>query len=358
VFELNMNEKTKIDFTATCPTPIQEVEKILLAHGGGGRLMHQLLENVIAPALKTASYEGQHDSAVLELNGTKIAYTTDSFVVSPLFFKGGDIGKLAVYGTVNDLAMSGAKPLFLSLGLILEEGFPVADLKKIMASIRQAADEVGVSVVTGDTKVVDRGKGDGLFINTSGIGLIEHTLSINPRAVQPGDAIVLSGDLGRHGIAIMAEREGLEFESSVESDCAPLSKAVLDLLAQGIDVHCLRDLTRGGLASSLNEIANVAKFPMEIEEGKIPLEPAVRAACELLGFDPLYVANEGRFVAFVPPTQVDKTISLLKSHASSQNACWIGIVQKTGDPIVVVKNQIGSRRILDMLSGEQLPRIC
>lgn len=320
--------------------------------------MHQLIEKMFVATLGGSTLVHRHDSASLELPGTRLAFTTDSYVVRPLFFPGGDIGKLAVYGTVNDLAMSGARPLYLSLGMILEEGLPMETLWQVVLSIRQAAQATGVQIVTGDTKVVDRGKGDGIFLNTSGVGVIEHDLLIAPQSVREGDAVVLSGDIGRHGIAVMAVREGLEFESAIESDCAPLAEPVLALIEAGIEVHCLRDLTRGGLASALVEIAETAKVGIQLEEVRIPVREDVRGACEILGFDPLYVANEGRFVAFVPAKQAKKTEEVLHQFPACEGAQVVGEVTHVGDGTVVLRSVIGTSRVVDMLSGEQLPRIC
>ena len=284
-------------FSLSCPLPLQQYPHILMAHGGGGKLMQQLIQMFLTAFGTTDTI--QHDAATLELAGKKIAFTTDSYVVKPLFFPGGNIGSLAVNGTVNDLAMAGARPLYLSVSFILEEGLPIETLWQILLSMQQAALAANVQIVTGDTKVVEKGKGDGIFINTTGIGIIEHNQMIAPITVQPGDLILLNGDLARHGIAIMAVREGLEFETTIESDSAPLADLVLKLLAADIEVHCLRDLTRGGLASVLNEIAVAAKVGIEIDENLVPVREDVQGACEILGFDPLYVANEGRFVAFI-----------------------------------------------------------
>ena len=346
------------DLTPVCPVPIGRYDTVVMAHGGGGRLMHQLLEHVILPAFSNPALETRHDSAVIELHGRRLAVTTDSYVVQPLFFPGGDIGTLAVNGTVNDLAMSGARPLCLTAGFIIEEGLPLETLQRVLASMRAAADAAGVQIVSGDTKVVDRGKGDGIFINTAGLGVIDHELDIAPRSVQAGDAIVLSGDLGRHGMAIMAVREGLAFESAIESDCAALAAPVLALLADGLDVRCLRDLTRGGLASALNEIAGAAGVGIRLDERAIPVREDIRGACELLGFDPLYVANEGRFVAFVPEHEATRAVSLLQGHPATAGAVVIGRVTADQPGLVSMTSVIGSSRIVDMLSGEQLPRIC
>jgi hydrogenase expression/formation protein HypE len=345
-------------FALTCPVPIGAYPTVLLAHGGGGRLMQQLIAQVFAPAFSNPALDAQHDASLVQAGATRLAFTTDSYVVKPLFFPGGDIGSLAINGTVNDLAMAGARPLALSAGFILEEGLPIDTLTRIVASMREAAAQVGVHVVTGDTKVVDRGKGDGVFINTAGIGIVEHQLTIGPAAVRPGDAVIISGDVGRHGIAIMASREGLQFETTIESDCAPLVAPVLDLISAGIDVHCLRDLTRGGLASALNEIASVRGCSIAIDERAVAVREDVQGACELLGFDPLYVANEGRFVAFVPPDQAARAVAVLRRHAVSSDAVVIGTVSEDPSNLVTVKTRIGASRVVDMLSGEQLPRIC
>jgi hydrogenase expression/formation protein HypE len=329
-----------------------------MAHGGGGRLMHNLLENIIGKAFSNPILDTRHDSAQFIVPPGKLAMTTDSYVVRPIFFPGGDIGSLAVHGTVNDLAMSGARPLYLSCAFIIEEGLPMETLWRVVCSLRDAARNCRVAIVTGDTKVVDKGKGDGLYINTAGIGIIEHDLEILPTQVRPGDAVLVSGDLGRHGMAIMAVREGLQFESAIESDSAPVADAVLDLLKQGIQIHCLRDLTRGGLASALNEIAESAGVKMVLDENRIPVREDVHAACEMLGLDPLHVANEGRFVAFVPEADVARAQDILRRHAVSAGAAIIGHVTEKSSPLVSLKSAIGATRILDMPSGEQLPRIC
>jgi hydrogenase expression/formation protein HypE len=339
----------------SCPIPLQQYPHILMAHGGGGRLMQQLIQMFLT-AFGTADAIG-HDAATLGLKGNKIAFTTDSYVVKPLFFPGGDIGSLAVNGTVNDLAMAGARPLYLSVGFILEEGLSIETLWQVALSIQQAAETAKVKIVTGDTKVVDRGKGDGIFINTTGIGVIEHSQIIAPQSVQPGDLILLNGDLARHGIAIMAVREELEFETTIESDSAALAEEVLELIAANIEIHCLRDLTRGGLASVLNEIAVAAKVGIEIDESLIPVREDVQGACEILGFDPLYVANEGRFVAFIPQKYGDRALEIMRSHPSPQ-AAIIGKVVADQNCLVTLQSVIGSRRIVDLLTGEQLPRIC
>ncbi|MBP7827816.1 MAG: hydrogenase expression/formation protein HypE [Verrucomicrobia bacterium] len=346
------------DFNPVCPLPIQHYPQVLLAHGGGGKLMHQLLDKVFGQAFRNPLLETRHDAAQFSLPAGRVAMTTDSYVVRPLFFPGGDIGSLAVHGTVNDLAMSGARPLYLSSAFIIEEGLPMETLWRVVWAMHEAAQRCGVQIITGDTKVVDKGKGDGLFINTTGLGLIETPLVIAPQSVRPGDAVLVSGDVGRHGMAIMALREGLQFESTIESDSAPVHEVVLALLQANVTLHCLRDLTRGGLASALNEIAEVAGVRIEIEEKQIPVREDVHAACELLGLDPLHVANEGRFAVWVPEAEAARALEVMRAHPVSQNAARIGQATEAADPLVVLRSRIGANRILDMPSGEQLPRIC
>jgi hydrogenase expression/formation protein HypE len=351
----------------SCPVPILEHPHVLIAHGGGGRLMHDLLERVFYPAFANDLLAQRHDGARIDLASTgmdltraRLAFTTDGYVVRPLFFPGGDIGRLAVHGTVNDLAMCGARPLFLSAAFVLEEGFALADLARIVASMRAAADETGALLVTGDTKVVERGKGDGLYVTTAGIGVIAPEVVIGPQRVAPGDCVIVSGDIGRHGVAILAAREELGLETAIESDCADLSAPVLALLAAGIDVHCLRDCTRGGLATTLIEIARHAGATIEIDEDRIPVCDAVRGACELLGLDPLYVANEGRCVCFLPEAQLSRALAILHSQPVSAGAVAIGkvVAASGGAGLVSARGRFGAARVLDMLSGEQLPRIC
>ena len=346
------------DFSAACPLPISQYPHVLMAHGGGGRLMHRLLEDVFGKAFSNPLLDTRHDSAQFNVPPGRLAMTTDSYVVRPLFFPGGDIGSMAVHGTVNDLAMSGARPLYLSSAFIIEEGLPMEMLWRVVCSMRDAAKKCGVQIITGDTKVVDKGKGDGLFINTTGLGVLEHTLNIAPQNVQLGDAVIVSGDLGRHGMAIMAVREGLEFESQIESDSAPVHEPVLELIKAGVKIRCLRDLTRGGLASALNEIAEAAGVKIAIEQNAVPVRADVSAACEILGLDVLHVANEGRFVAFVPAQEVESALAILRQHEVSGNSVVIGRVIEKAAPLVTVKSTLGVSRILDMPSGEQLPRIC
>jgi len=342
-----------------CPLPISDYPKILLAHGGGGRLMHDLIDGIFVAAFGAESLDAEHDGARLDPGSDKLAFTTDSYVVHPLFFPGGDIGSMAVYGTVNDLAMCGARPKYLSAGFILEEGLETETLWKIAVSMRQAADKARVGIVTGDTKVVDRGRGHGVYINTAGVGTIEHNLVIGPRRIGDGDAVILSGDIGRHGIAIMAAREGLEFETTVESDCAPLADSVMKLIEGGIEIHCLRDLTRGGLATAIIEIARSSGNEIRLDERSITVNEQVRGACELLGYDPLYIANEGRYAAFVPTIQAENALEIMREVIPDSIPAIIGRVGAGGDRgEVILKGAVGSERILDMLSGEQLPRIC
>jgi len=346
------------EFTLQCPLPISDYPSVTLAHGGGGKLMHQLLEKMILPAFNSPIAENRHDGAVFEIGCARLAFTTDSYVVKPLFFPGGDIGSLAINGTVNDLAMCGAHPMYLSCGFILEEGLPMETLWRVVQSLKTNAEVAGVQLVTGDTKVVDKGKGDGIFINTAGIGVLDHGIRIGPKQVRAGDAIILSGDIGRHGIAIMATREGLEFETAIESDCAPVHRSVRRLMEGGIAVRCLRDLTRGGLGTTLIEIAETSGYQIQIEEAKIAVRQDVAGACEMLGFDPLYLANEGRYIAFVGADQVDQALQLMRLESVSADAAVIGTVTDQHRGRVLMKSKLGTTRIIDMLSGEQLPRIC
>ncbi len=351
-----MNDDPSLELS--CPLPVLGRQAIALAHGGGGRLMQELIRRAFLPAFNNAWLAQLHDGAVCAVDGGQLAFTTDSYVVQPLFFPGGDIGRLAVYGTVNDLAMCGAKPLYLSAGFILEEGLPLETLMRVVTSMAEAARAAGVAVVTGDTKVVDRGKGDGMFINTAGVGRVFQGAAVAPQRVQPGDAILLSGDLGRHGLAVLSVREGVAFAGDIRSDSAPVHGVVEELFSSDIEVHCLRDLTRGGLASALNEIAAAARVGMAIDEGAIPVSEPVRGACELLGLDPLYVANEGRFVAFVPEAEAHKALAVMRRHEVSHGAAIIGRVTNSEERAVVLTTVLGTRRLLDLLSGEQLPRIC
>lgn len=423
---------------SSCPIPISDYPHVLLAHGGGGRLMNRLIERMFLPAFGCEDRAHVHDSALIRIEevvglgrgapdagpdpaslagvppgsalpayrvnaadllqtapgrcgdlsatapaGPALAFTTDSYVVHPLFFPGGDIGALAVNGTVNDLAMSGARPICLSAAFIIEEGLPMDTLWRVVQAMKGAAAATGVSIVTGDTKVVEKGKGDGIFINTAGVGLVEHNLAIAPSSVRASDVILVNGDIGRHGMAVMAVREGLDFESAIDSDCAPLAGLVSDLISSGVRIHCMRDLTRGGLATALVEIAESAGVQITLEESSIPVRGDVHAACEILGFDPMYVACEGRLVVFVDERDFAVALDVMRSHSVGTGACVIGRVaadsaslcHRPGDtpsgrwcadsgglPIaaagVVMKTRIGAARIVDMLSGEQLPRIC
>ena len=345
------------DFALSCPVPLPGDETIQVAHGGGGRATARLLDTIFRPAFDGPELARRHDGARLELSGP-IAFTTDTYVVRPLVFPGGDIGTLAVNGTVNDLAMCGARPEYLSAGFVLEEGLDTALLGRIVALMRDAAKAAGVRIVTGDLKVVDRGKGDGIFINTAGVGSIVAPHPVEPQSVKAGDIVILSGDVGRHGIAVMAARDALGFESEIASDCAPLAEPVLALLEAGIAVHCLRDLTRGGLAGGLVEVAETASLSIAIDEGAVAVRDDVSAACEILGLDPFHVANEGRFLAFVAPADAERTLAVLRGHAVSAGAGVIGAVNAGPAGRVTCRGPIGATRVIDMLSGEQLPRIC
>ena len=341
-----------------CPAPLGDHDRVLMAHGGGGRLTQQLIERLFLQAFANPHLKARHDAAVMPFAGQRLAFSTDAHVVKPLFFPGGDIGSLAVNGTVNDLAMAGARARWLSASFIIEEGLGITELERVVASMQKAATEAEVQIVAGDTKVVDRGKGDGLFISTAGVGTLPHALAIAPARVQPGDVILVSGDLGRHGMAIMSVREGLEFESPIESDCAPLVAPVMALLDAGVEVHCLRDLTRGGLASALNEIAAAAGVSMEINDNAVPVTEPVRGACEILGLDPLYVANEGRFIAIISSRDLPLALETLHREPVSAGAVLIGNVVRGHGGQVTLQSRLGVPRVLDLLSGEQLPRIC
>ncbi len=341
-----------------CPVPLPHRTEITMGHGGGGRLTQELIDRVFRPAFANPALDAQHDGAVLPAVGGRLAFTTDSHVVSPLFFPGGDIGHLAVNGTVNDLCMCGARPQWLSAGFILEEGLPIATLERVVASMRDAARAAGVSIVTGDTKVVERGKGDGLYVTTAGVGVIETARTVAPSCIRPGDAIILSGDIGRHGIAIMATRAGLSFESEIQSDCAPLVAPVQALLGADLEIHCLRDLTRGGLATALVELAEAAGVAIAMDSAQVPVSEIVQGACEILGLDPYYVANEGRFVCLLPEAQAERALRILRRTAPGGAPAIIGRVSAGPAGQVTLRSIIGSERIVDRLSGEQLPRIC
>ncbi len=339
-----------------CPLPLSDYPRVLMAHGSGGRLMNQLIDRVFRTTFPDVQ---PHDSAVLAAPppGQRVAFTTDAFVVRPLVFPGGTIGDLAINGTVNDLAMSGARPRWLSASFILEEGLEMATLWAIVQSMRVAAEAAGVVIVTGDTKVVERGRADGMYITTAGLGWVPDALTISPAQVQTGDVVLVSGDLGRHGMAVMAARESLQFETTLESDCAPLAAPVQTLLDAGVEVHCLRDITRGGLAAVLNEIATASGHALTCDESAIPVDGAVRSACEILGFDPLQVACEGRFCAIVSAATADRALSALQTHRAE--AARIGTIgSPDSSPFVTLTTALGSHRVLDMPRGELLPRIC
>ncbi|MEK7251235.1 MAG: hydrogenase expression/formation protein HypE [Bacteroidota bacterium] len=355
---MKSHENINVELGLACPVPITEYKNVLLAHGSGGKLTHQLIQKMFLSQFKNEFLEPLHDGAVFNLNGARLAFSTDSYVVSPIFFPGGDIGELAVYGTVNDLAMCGAKPMFISAGFIIEEGLPMDDLWRIVTSMQRAAERANVMLVTGDTKVVDRGKADKIFINTSGIGIVQDGVDINPKNIRVGDKIILSGQIADHGIAIMSVREGLEFETQLGSDTAPLNELVSEMLGASKNIRVLRDPTRGGVASVLNELAESAAVGFSILEEKIPIKDEVTGACEILGLDPLYVANEGKLIAIVPTEDADKVLEAMRLHPLGKDAVIIGGAVADHPKTVVMKSRIGGTRVVDMLSGEQLPRIC
>jgi len=349
---------------STCPVPFTQYDRILLGHGSGGSLTADLIRRLFVPGFSNPVLAALEDQATLNVNGAlgtsgaRLAFTTDSFVVRPIFFPGGDIGRLAVHGTVNDLAVGGAQPLFLAAAFILEEGLPLADLQRIVASMRTACHEAGVTLVTGDTKVVDRGKGDQIFITTSGIGLVPPGRALSIAHARPGDRILVSGTIGDHGIAIMSVREGLEFETVLESDSASLADLTRSMLEACPDIRAMRDPTRGGVASALNELAEASHVGVELTEAAIPIRPAVRGACEMLGLDPLYVANEGKLLAVVPAARAEELLAVMRRHPLGQNAAVIGDVLAAHPGMVVMKSLVGGARVVTMLAGEQLPRIC
>jgi hydrogenase expression/formation protein HypE len=341
-----------------CPLPLRDHPNIIMGHGGGGKLSAELVEHLFLPAFAEAGAVDMGDAALITVGGMRLAYSTDSFVVRPLFFPGGNIGELAVNGTVNDIAMRGAQPLFLSAGFILEEGMSLDRLAAIAGSMGAAARRAGVKLVAGDTKVVDRGHGDGVYINTSGFGIIPEGVDIGPMRAQPGDVIIVSGTIGDHGIAILSVREGLEFGAPIQSDTAPLNGLVAAMLDETRNIHVLRDPTRGGVASALNEIARASQVGIVIDERKLPVQDAVRAACELLGMDPIYVANEGKLIAIAPPADADRLLARMRAHPQGRQAAIIGHVTADHPGIVAARTGIGGTRIVDMMVGEQLPRIC
>lgn len=342
----------------SCPAPAIARDHISLGHGSGGKLSAELMRDVFLPAFRNATLDRLEDQAVFAVSNGRMAFTTDSFVVKPLFFPGGDIGSLAVHGTINDLAMGGATPLFLSTAFIIEEGLPMETLRRIAASLGRAAKACGVQVITGDTKVVDKGSGDGVFINTTGLGVVGEGIVLSASEARPGDAVLLSGSIGEHGIAILAEREGLEFDSPVESDSAPLHTLVAEMLKVTHAIRCLRDPTRGGVSSSLNEIAAQSHVGISLDESSIPIREEVRGACEMLGLDPLYVANEGKLLAIVDPDVADSLVAAMRNHPLGGQACRIGTVRESDAGWVTMRTLLGTTRIVDMLAGDQLPRIC
>jgi hydrogenase expression/formation protein HypE len=352
-----MAERANTVADLSCPTPLRTNDTVLLGHGSGGKLSAELIRDVFLPALNNPVLSRLDDQAIVNVNGQRLAFTTDSFVVKPLFFPGGDIGSLAVHGTINDLAMGGATPLFLSAAFIIEEGFPMEQLRRIAASMREAANAANVQIVTGDTKVVEKGKGDGLFINTGGIGVVADDLDLSSDRARPGDKVLLSGSIGEHGIAILAQREGIEFETTIESDSAALHTLVSEMLRER-GIRCMRDPTRGGLSSTLNEIAAQSHAEIELEERAIPIREEVASACELLGLDPLYVANEGKLIAIVDPVSADSVLQAMRGHPLGRQAHIIGTVKAARSPMVVMRTSLGTTRIVDMISGDQLPRIC
>jgi hydrogenase expression/formation protein HypE len=352
------------DFSAwSCPLPATRQDRVLLGHGSGGTLSHELLHRVFLPAFRNPILEALEDQArvalpAVECSQPPLAITTDAFVVRPIFFPGGDIGSLAVYGTVNDLAVGGAEPLFLAASFILEEGLPMADLERVVTSMRDACAAAGVTLVAGDTKVVDRGSCDRLFITTTGVGWLPLGRTLSLAAAQPGDALVISGSLGDHGIAILSVREGLEFDTVLESDAAPLTNLVRTMLAACPALRGMRDPTRGGLSSTLHELAAAARVGVELEETAIPVRREVRAACEMLGLDPLYVANEGKLLAVVPPDDADRLVAVMRQHPLGRDAAVIGNVVSAHPGLVILRTRMGGERVVSMLAGEQLPRIC
>jgi len=358
-----MSDKPNSLAQLICPAPHPVKDTILLGHGSGGLLSSELTRELFLPAFENPVLARLDDQAIVNINGTRLAMTTDSFVVKPLFFPGGDIGSLAVHGTVNDLAMGGAKPLYLSVAFIIEEGLPMDVLRRVVESLRAAAAKAGVAIVTGDTKVVEKGSGDELFINTTGIGLVPADLELSANRARPGDKVLLSGSIGEHGIAILAQREGLEFECPVASDSAALHGLVASMLRAsgsevGNQIRCLRDPTRGGVSSTLNEIAEQSRVGIQLEESEIPVREEVRGACEMLGLDPLYVANEGKLIAIVAPEAAEAVLAAMRSDPLGKDARLIGTVVESPSPLVTIRTALGTTRRVDMLTGDQLPRIC
>ncbi|MGW7454285.1 hydrogenase expression/formation protein HypE [Streptomyces sp. NPDC054787] len=354
-----MPETAPLDITGwTCPAPLRDHPRVVMGHGGGGALSAELVEHLFLPAFGGAALAQLGDSAALSVGGVRLAFSTDSYVVRPLFFPGGCIGDLAVNGTVNDLAMSGAEPAYLSCGFILEEGVEMSVVSRVARAMGDAARTAGVEVVTGDTKVVESGHGDGIYVNTAGIGIIPAGVDLRPQRVVPGDVVIVSGDIGLHGVAIMSVREGLEFGVDVQSDCAPLGGLVRSMLAVTPDLHVLRDPTRGGLAASLNEIAAASGTGVVVHEARIPVPPSVANACSILGLDPLYVANEGKLVAFVPREHAEAVLDAMRAHPLGRGATVIGEAVEAHPGMVVARTRLGGTRVVDLPVGEQLPRIC
>jgi hydrogenase expression/formation protein HypE len=357
--EGRMDDRKSVEISQlSCPLPLTDYKHVLLAHGGGGKLTQQLIQKMFLSQFQNEYLELLHDGAAFSVNGTRLAFSTDSYVVNPIFFPGGTIGDLSVNGTVNDLAMCGAQPLYLSAAFIIEEGLTMEDLWRVVVSMQDAARKSGVMLVTGDTKVVDRGKGDKIFITTSGIGIIENGIDVNPKRARLGDKIIVSGQIAVHGIAIMSVREGLEFDTPIKSDTAPLNDLVRTMFVVSKNIRVLRDPTRGGVASALNEIAASSHVGIRIQEQKIPLSEEVRGACEILGLDPLYVANEGKLLAFVSPGDAEEVLAAMRNHPFGQDSVMIGEVVADHPGTVIMKSRIGGNRVVDMISGEQLPRIC
>ncbi len=353
-----MDDAVKTIPEISCPGPVPAKDTVLLGHGSGGKLSAELVRDLFLPAFQNPALARLDDQAVVRINGARMAFTTDSFVVKPLFFPGGDIGSLAVNGTINDLAMGGATPLFLSVAFIIEEGLAMETLRRVVSSLRHAADAAGVQIVTGDTKVVEKGSGDGIFINTAGIGSVPDGIELSADRARPGDKVILSGPIGDHGIAILAQREGLEFESTIESDSASLHSLVANMLRVTNEIRCMRDPTRGGLSSALNEIAEQSRVSIELQESSIPVRDEVRGACELLGLDPLYVANEGKLVAIVPADVASGVLAAMRQNPLAEQAQIIGTVTSSRPGMVTMRTAFGTTRIVDMLAGDQLPRIC
>lgn len=352
-----MSENSNSLLELSCPSPLPVKDTVVLGHGSGGRLSAELMQSVFLPAFANPVLARLDDQAVVNVNGVRLAMTTDSFVVKPLFFPGGDIGSLAVHGTINDLAVGGARPLFLSAAFILEEGLSIEVLRRVVDSLHRAARQAGVEIITGDTKVVEKGSGDQLFINTTGIGLVPDGLELSADRAKPGDKVLLSGSIGEHGITILAQREGLEFESPVESDSAALHELVAGMLLASGQIRCMRDPTRGGVSSTLNEIAEKSRVKIQLEESAIPVRDEVRGACEMLGLDPLYVANEGKLVAIVAPDAADAVLRAMRANPLGRQARVVGTVAE-GSPLVTIRTALGTSRMVDMLAGDQLPRIC